>query len=86
MSENMKQFINGIKETDFYAKYVDALFVSEEDPDTLYYRASKEHTSAERDAATSALLDLEISFFEIRDLLNGDDAFVTSALNTLKEV
>ena len=53
MNKHLDSYILALKTTDFYKKYVKQLFVSDLDPNTIYYTSKKAHLAAERKAATS---------------------------------
>ena len=85
MTEEQRKFIAELKCTDFYAEYVDKLFVSEEDETTVYYTAKKQHPAALRGGVLSRM-DGEIMLVEMHELESCDDAYSRRAFATLKEI
>lgn len=86
MTQNMERFIEGLKNTNFYKTTISALYVSEHDPETVYYTANRIHQGAEVDAATEGLASSGILLEEVHIL--DEDVDTTSMLvkSTLQEI
>lgn len=68
ISPEMTGFISAIKNTDFYNKFVTALYVVKEEPYTLFYTSESDVTNTARRVAGELKDFEEFNFVEIHHL------------------
>ena len=86
MNKHLDSYILALKTTDFYKKYVKQLFVSDLDPNTIYYTSKKVHLAAERKAATSPLNYTGIGMVEMGEAMACDDSLTHAAICNLRSI
>lgn len=84
MSEEMKKFIAGFKETNLYKNHIEKLYVSEKDTETIFFVAKNSFPAslcdnAVRNFPNICLLELSLAQAE-------EDYRLADALSSLQEV
>ena len=86
MNKHLDSYILVLKTTEFYKKNVKQLFVSDLDPDTIFYTSKKVHLASERDAAMSPLDYTGIVLMEMGEAEACDDTRTHAAICSLRSI